>query len=80
VRAEKIRYDVEINWKIAFFWLDAPSWERNRVLILRITPGSSNFLLQDRKFGRTGTGAQVIRCGLLPRAPLSMPAQAHTNP
>jgi hypothetical protein len=76
----KIRYDVEMNWKFQFFSNRTPSGQTNRVLILRIVPRTFKLLLPDGKFGKTETGARVIRCGLLPRAPLNMPAQAHSNP
>jgi len=79
-RARKIRYDVEMNWKIQFFWLDASSRKSNRVLNLRIVPRNFNFLLPDWKIGKTDTNARVIRCGLLRRVSLNMPAQAHSNP
>ncbi|MDP1700630.1 MAG: hypothetical protein Q8L53_06685 [Aestuariivirga sp.] len=79
-RAGKIRYDIEMNWKFQFFSHGTSSWQGNRILILRIAPRTFNFLLPDRKFGKTGTGARVIRCGLLPWAPLNKPLQAHSNP
>jgi hypothetical protein len=79
-RAGKIRYDVEMNWKFQFFWNRTPSGQTNRVLNLRIAPRTFKFLLPDGKFGKTATGARVIRCGLLPLTPLNMPAQAHSNP
>jgi len=73
-RPGKIRYDVEMNRKFHFFSREPSSGQENRVLILRIAPRTFKFLLPDRKFGRTGTNARVIRCGLLPKAPLNMPA------
>jgi len=79
-RAGKIRYDVEMNWKFQFFSNRTLSGQENRVLNLRIAPRTFKFLLPDGKIGKTGTGARVIRCGLLPRVPLNMPAQAHSNP
>jgi hypothetical protein len=44
--AGKIRYDVEMNWKFQFFSHRTPSGLENRVLILRIASGTSNFYCQ----------------------------------
>jgi hypothetical protein len=77
---EKIRYDVELNWKIQIFSNRTRSGPANRVLNLRIARPTFKFLLPDGKFGKTGIGPRVIRCGLLPRTPLNMAAQAHSNP
>jgi hypothetical protein len=79
-RAGKIRYDVELNWKFQFFSNRTPTGPANRVSNLGIVRGTFKFLLPEGIFGKTGTGARVIRCGLLPRAPLNMPAQVHSNP
>jgi hypothetical protein len=42
-RAAKIRYDIEMNSKFQFFSRGASAWRENRVLILRIALGTSNF-------------------------------------
>jgi hypothetical protein len=45
-RAGKIRYDIEMNSKFQFFSHRTPSGQENRVLILRIVSGTSNFYCQ----------------------------------
>jgi hypothetical protein len=41
---------------------------------------SFKFLLPGGEIAKSDTDARVIRCGLLPRAPLNKPVQAHHNP
>jgi hypothetical protein len=55
--AGKIRYHVELNWKFQLFPNKTPLRQEKRVLILRIAPRNFKFLLPDRNFGKTGTGA-----------------------